>query len=121
MKRVITALALALALVVTMSVESFSRVRPYNDPWKPGGDDHPWGGERSIDDPPPASTKANYSVHAITGFVSVDLIFNEIILAKKFRTVFFSFSSVDKSRVYSGALKPNRNVEEQQSSNNKGN
>ena len=73
MKRVIFVLALTLILTVCFMGETFALNHPYNDPWNPEGDEHPWGGDEVISDPPPIARQNNHYIMA-TSIPVVDVI-----------------------------------------------
>ncbi len=90
MTRIITVLALTLILLLTMAVGPSSRVTPYPESEAPGGDDHPWGGEYSIGG---SAGDDNITVQATTyttGILVVDILFNEVVLNDKLRTILYT-------------------------------
>ena len=93
MMRVITVLALTLILLLTMAVGTSSRVTPYPESEAPGGDDHPWGGEYTIGDPSGYDSFTVQTTTYITGIIGVDILFNQVVLNDKLRTILYTTSA----------------------------
>jgi len=81
MKRILFVLALMLILTVCFVGEAFALNRPWTETDNgDNGDDYPWGGDQSTEDPPPVSTKSGSYITYSTGYVAVDILFRYIFL-----------------------------------------
>lgn len=95
MKRVVFVLALLLILTVCLMSEAFALNRPYNDPWKPEGEDHPWGGDEVVVDPPPIY-KYEDPGSMTTGYMAIDLMFKFLLLDRLEK--FYEKANLDETR-----------------------
>ena len=75
MKRIIPVLAIVLILTFSLVGGVFALDRPYMDPWTPGGETHPWGGDEIVVDPPPIN-KYEPPSSFTTGYTVLDVVIN---------------------------------------------
>lgn len=87
MKRVTTVLILTLILLFSLWGEAYSLSKPYKDPMKPGGFNHPWGGEQVVSDPPPLRAQIDRPGYLSTGITVIDIFINDFIIIKRFRSL----------------------------------
>ncbi len=77
MKRFVPVLVTLMVLTLMPLGASFCDVHPqsYYDLFRPGGDDHPWGGEQQIE-PEISMTSTPAPKTSLTGFLIIDLAFD---------------------------------------------
>jgi hypothetical protein len=81
MKQFSIALMLVAMLLCVFGTSVVALERPYNaDPWTPGGEDHPWGGDESSSDPTPLKSEVDSPTSFTTTYSIIDAFFYRHIL-----------------------------------------
>ncbi len=109
MKNSVTVSAVVLILTFCFVGSAIALERPYDDPLRPGGDDHPWGGGNQVITNPTIINSTKTPSLTSTGYMVIDLVVNGLFTSSRFQAIFMQ---TEEREVYRGTVTRTRNFSE---------